>query len=179
STLFPYTTLFRSEALDRNARLEAGKRRTDAEVKTATEREVGSGVGVVNVVMGAPGLLGRWPIGSGPKQEEAAVCGDRHVLEARVGRSPSVVELERPVVTEDVLERLGNPFGVTAETFLEIGFWVPTFLSVWRATVFVALAMRLLVVSVPAVKNCSSRGTASYSARTCDSMASTRATRNT
>src|SRR4030095_7466394 len=79
------------EALDRNARLEAGKRRTDAEVKTATEREVGSGVGVVNVVMGAPGLLGRWPLGSGPKQEYAAVCGDRHVLEAPGGARRSGV----------------------------------------------------------------------------------------
>jgi len=69
----------REEPLDRNARLEAGKRRTDAEVETAAERKVASGVGVVNGVMGAPGLVGRWPIGSSPKQEYAAVCGDHDV----------------------------------------------------------------------------------------------------
>ena len=46
--------------------------------------------------------------------------GDGHVAEARVSRRPSVVELKRPVSAEDVLKRLGNLFGVTAEPFLEI-----------------------------------------------------------
>jgi hypothetical protein len=55
------------ESLDRNARLEAGKRRTDAEVKAATERKMGSRVGLGKVLMHAPGLLRRGPVGSGPK----------------------------------------------------------------------------------------------------------------
>ena len=37
-----------------------------------------------------------------------------------VVRGPSVVELEWPVVAEDVLERFGNLFGMTAEPFLEV-----------------------------------------------------------
>ena len=49
------------ESLDRNAGLEAGKRRADAEVKTATEREVG--------FSRARGLLRRWSVGSSPEQE--------------------------------------------------------------------------------------------------------------
>ena len=108
------------ESLDRNAGLEAGKRRADAEVKTATEREMGSTAAAVEVFMRARGLLRRWSVGSSPKQEYAAVCGDGHISEARVVRRPSIVKLERPVVAEDVLESFGNPFGVTAEPFLEV-----------------------------------------------------------
>ena len=45
------------ESLDRDARLEAGKRRTDAEVEAAAEREVGSKLGFGQGLMRAPGLL--------------------------------------------------------------------------------------------------------------------------
>ena len=48
------------ESLNRNAGLQTGKRRADAEVKTTTEREVGSTAGAVEVFMRALGLLRRW-----------------------------------------------------------------------------------------------------------------------
>ena len=107
------------ESLDRNAGLEAGKRRADAEVKTATEREVGSTARVIDVLMLARRLLRRWSVGSSPKQQYPAVCRDGYLSEACVVRDPSVVELERPVVAEDVLERFGNPFGVASQPLLE------------------------------------------------------------
>src|SRR5262245_15101118 len=108
------------ESLDRNAGLEPGKRRADAEVKTATEREVGSTAGGVDVLMRARRLLRRWAVGSSPKQQYAAVCRDEYISEACVVRDPSVVKLERPIVAEDVLEGFGNPFRVASEPFLEV-----------------------------------------------------------
>ena len=107
------------ESLDRDAGLEAGKRRANAEVQTATEREVGSTAGGVDVFMRARRLLRRWSVGSSPKQQYAAVCGDGYISKACVVRDPSVVKLERPIVAEDVLEGFGNPFGVASEPFLE------------------------------------------------------------
>ena len=70
------------ESLDRDAGLEAGEWRAYAEVKTATEGEVGSTSGAVDVLMRARGPFGRRPVGSRPEQKQAAVGRDGHFAEA-------------------------------------------------------------------------------------------------
>jgi hypothetical protein len=108
------------ESLDCNAGFEASKGRADTEVEAATECIVGSIAGAVDVVVRDPELVGRRTVGSGPEQEYAAVRGDVHVPEGGIGGGASVVELERTVLTEDVLERLRDMLGAVTEPSLQI-----------------------------------------------------------